>query len=258
MLLLQQGFPRDSQMQNLMRKHIPMPQSLVEQGVTEQQFYNNLEAYEDALAADGFVFDAAAFVADLDERVIAPLRDTQALLDSKPYFTRLFTTVSADEMTRDPVFSQNPDLADVSNRHTAKATPTCGEPNEPPVSVLIELADGRTFEVTGPFEQNWPEISYPDPAPDEPAAARIELLGESGQGTVLHTSQVTAVDQALDTQTQSQVLDDLANGVISPIPLPNPGDDGGSSGGCAQGELLGGLAAGISGLALLFRRKRSR
>ena len=100
MMLLQQGFPRDTQMQNLLRKHIPMPPSLVERGVTEQQFYNDLGSYTQDLAAAGFVFDPAAFVADLDERVVAPLRDTQALLDSRPYFTRLYTTVSADEMTR--------------------------------------------------------------------------------------------------------------------------------------------------------------
>lgn len=255
MQLLMQGFPRDAQMQALLRKHIPMPESLVAQGVTEQMFYNDLASYTDELAASGFVFDPAAFVADLEERVITPLRDAQALFDSKPYFTRLYTTVSSDEMTRDPIFTENPDLPEVSNAHVAKATPTCGsDRNQPPESVEIELADGRTFTITGPFEMTWPEISYPDPAPEEPAALRVELIGASGQGTVVHTSQVTAVDQALDTQSPEQVLDDLANGRLSPVPIPS--DDGSvSAGGCTQGELLGGLAAAISALALLFRRK---
>lgn len=255
MELLNQGFPRDAQMQGLLRKHIPMPAALAAQGLTEQQFYNDLGSYTGELAAAGFVFDAPAFAADLDERVVTPLRDTQAVLDSKPYFTRLFTTVSADEMTRDPIFSQNPDLADVSNLHVAAATPTCGsDPNQPPESVLLELEDGQTMTITGPFVQTFPEVTYPDPAPGEPAALRIELIGASGPATVVHASQVTAVDIALDTQTPSQVLVDLANGSIAPTPLPN--DRVGTAGGCSQGELLGGLAGAISALAMMFRKKR--
>ena len=254
MLLLNQGFPRDAQMQNLLRKHIPMPEALAARGVTEQQFYNDLGSYAADLAAAGFVFDPVAFVDDLEERVVTPLRETQAIFDSKPYFTRLLTTVSADEMTRDPIFSQNADLADVSNMHTATATPTCGsDPNQPPESVLIELDDGTEMTVVGPFSQTWPEVTYPDPAADEPAALRIELIGESGPATIVHTSQVNAVDQALDTQEPSQVLADLANGVIAPVPVPaGPSNDSG----CTQGEMLGGLAASISLLALLFRKKR--
>lgn len=255
MLLLQQGFPRDSQMQGLLRKHIPMPEALAARGVTEQQFYNDLGSYAADLAAAGFVFDPAAFVADLEERVVAPLRETQALLDSKPYFTRLYTTVSADEMTRDPIFVQNPDLPTVSNVHTARATPTCGaDPNSPPESVLIELEDGSELTITGPFQQNWPEITYPDPAPDEPAALRVELIGASGPATILDPSQVVAVDQALDTQTPSQVLADLASGAIAPIPVPR--DTPRDSGGCSQNGVLGGLTAAISLLALALRRKR--
>ena len=251
--LLSQGFPRDSQMQGLLRKHIPMPVAVAARGVSEQDFYNDLASYTADLAAAGFVFDPTAFVADLEERIITPLRDTQAVFDSKPYFTRLFTTVSADEMTRDPVFSQNPDLADVSNVHTATATPTCGsDPSQPPESVLIELADGETLTLEGPFQQGYP-VTYPAPAPNEPAALRIELIGASGPATVLHSTQIAAVDKALDTQTPTQVMTDLANGAIARPPVA----DVGASGGCSQSGLLGGLSASISALALLFRRKRS-
>jgi len=259
MELLSQGFARDAQMQGLLRKHIPMPAAVATRGIDEQSFYNDLASYALDLAAAGFVFDALAFVADIDERVVTPMRDTQAVFDSKPYFTRLFTTVSADEMTRDPVFSQNPDLADVSNLHIAKATPTCGsDPSQPPESVLIEFDDGETMTLTGPFQQTFtgsgPEINYPDPAPGEPAALRIELIGATGQATLVHPWQVIAVDIALDTQTPSQVLIDLANGSIAPTPVPD--NQLSASGGCSQGELLGGLAGGISALALLFRKKR--
>ena len=254
MKLLQQGFPRDSQMQGLLRKHIPMPASLVAEGVTEQQFYNDLGSYTEALAAAGFVFDPAAFVADLEERVVEPLRATQAMLDGRPYFTRLYTTVSPDEMTRDPIFAENADLPDVSNVHTATATPTCGEANQMPESIEIALASGETFTLQGPFEQTYP-IVYPDPAPDEPNALKIELIGATGAGSVVHPSQVRAVDFALDTQTPDAVLTDLANGSF-PITHTPGGGGAAVSGGCSQGGTLGGLAAAISAIALLFRRRR--
>ncbi len=258
MQLQQQGFPRDGQMLALLREHIPMPPELVAQGLSEQQFYNNLGYYADALDAVGFVFDPAAFIADLEERIITPLRDTQALFDAKPYLTRLFTTVSADEMTRDPVFSQNPDLADVSNIHVAWATATCSsDPSEPPESVLLELAGGDSLTVSGPFQGYRPFIDYPDPAPGEPVALRIELIGATGPATVLHPAFVAAVDQALDTQAPEQVLADLASGLLAPS--PNTLSAGG--GGCNQGGLsglLGGLVGALSALAVLLRTRQPR
>ena len=125
--LLRQGFPRaDSQMQALLRRHIPMPQIILEEGVleivfrgdvdayreaeedgtlqaiAEQSFYNNMESYRQY---NGDIeFDAGAFVVSLDEVVVTPLRKGQQLFSDFDYLTRLFTTLSADEMTLDPVF----------------------------------------------------------------------------------------------------------------------------------------------------------
>jgi hypothetical protein len=258
MALLNQGFPRDTTMQALLRKHIPMPESLVAQGVTEQQFYNNLEAYEDALA--GFDFDPAAFVADLEERIVKPLRDTQALFDSKPYLSRLFTTVSPDEMTRDPIFTENPDLPDVSNVHTATAVATCADnPNDPPESIVITLPDGEELVINGPFQQTWPEVTYPEVATDESAADRIELLTESGAATVIDPSQVAAVDAALDTKTAADVVADLQTGVIPPAPEPEVRVGGGCRGAGGPSNPMGAVMGilGVVGIfAMLWKRRR--
>jgi hypothetical protein len=251
--LMNQGFPRDASVIAQLRKHIPMPAELAAQGVTEQQFYNSLGFYKDRLGED-FVFDPAALTNDLDVRVITPLKDTQALFDSRPYFSRLFTTVSPEEMTRDPIFVQNADLPDVSNIHTATALATCGaDQNAPPESVLITLPSGKTMLVRGPFQMTWPEITYPDPAPNEPAASKIELIGTSGPGTLVHPSQVTVVDQALDLKSPDEVINDLTTGVI-PRPVSTPG----ATSGCSNGGAFGGFGAGLAGLAglVLFTRRR--
>src|SRR5262249_27368463 len=44
--LLAQGFPQTAQMQNFLRRAIPMPASLASQGVSESQFYNCIQCYQ--------------------------------------------------------------------------------------------------------------------------------------------------------------------------------------------------------------------
>src|SRR5205807_1015038 len=102
---------------------IPMPQSLKDRGVMERDFYNSLASYKAELAT--IMFDPNKFADALDERVVTPLRKAQMIFDTQPYLTRLYTTVSPDEMTRDPLFHINPDLPTVSNLHRALGTGEC-------------------------------------------------------------------------------------------------------------------------------------
>ena len=76
------------------------------------------------------VFDTAALHARaLRARDQAGDGDRRRCCESRPYLTRLYTTMSADEMTMDPVFEFNPDLPDVSNVHTANRYVRCdGDP----------------------------------------------------------------------------------------------------------------------------------
>ena len=72
---------------------------------------------------------------------------------AKPYLTRLYTTLSADEMTLDPMFSYNPDLPEVSNVHAADAYWDCADPETTPLEeweLVVTLADDREFR-TLPF-----------------------------------------------------------------------------------------------------------
>ena len=49
------------------------------------------------------------------KRSSAPIADTAALFYNAPYLTRLYTRLSADEMTVDPAFQYNFELAQVTN-----------------------------------------------------------------------------------------------------------------------------------------------
>ena len=84
-------------------------------------------------------FDLDAFLAALDEEVLAPIEAFDALLGEQPYVTRLFTTLSPEEMTVDPEFAFVSGLPDASNLHTATLEQSCvGEVN----AQTLQLDDG--------------------------------------------------------------------------------------------------------------------
>lgn len=214
--LLILGFPRDTQMQSLIRRNISIPQRVWDEGVlqvifrgdreryeeaqkdavafqatVERSFYNNMEAYREYLS--DVQFDPVAFISDIDNVIITPLREAQALFTDYPYLTRLYTTLSANEMTVDPTFAFNPDLLEVSNIHTAKAKYECphGEGTNPEdVVVLITLNDGRQLRVKPPFfgipnPEPFPLPIFVDAAFSPLAASRIERMALSGSSTVI-------------------------------------------------------------------------
>jgi hypothetical protein len=169
--LLAQGFPRTAQMQGLLRQYIPMPPALVEQGVTESEFYNDLWYWESQGALDPLAFDPVAFAADLDALVVTPLREAEALIDKMPYLTRLFTTISPDEMTEDPIFGRSAELPDVSNLHQADIHVFCDGTN---TLYQIVLADGRTIwlDANDPTAQGGYDASGNVTVDEDPGAKR--------------------------------------------------------------------------------------
>jgi len=137
-------------------------------------------------------FDRQRFVTALYEMVIRPMIDTEELVQSQPSFTRMYTTMSAEDMTDDPVFDFNADLGPVDNQHTAEQFILCSpkvERFEAPFR--IELPSGAI--VYGTEQGVWPVDLTDD---DIPAARRISQAGTSGEPTVI-VDNVDTIDQAL-------------------------------------------------------------
>jgi len=129
----------------------------------------------------GTTIDRAAFLAALEADMIQPMRLVQTLVDAHPQITRLYSTLSAAEMTVDPLFAFNRDLAPVDNRHTAERIIECGPgyfQSEAPWR--IELPKGGVVR-GGPSEVG----SWPVALSETPANQRILRQGESGVGLVL-------------------------------------------------------------------------
>ena len=241
-----QRFPNDAQMQTLIRRHIPMPPAVLTEGVlevvfagdreayeqarkggwlqntAESSFYSNMRAYESYLA--DFAFDANAFADDLQRIVVEPLTQVQEVFAAKPYLTRLYTTLSADEMTLDPMFSYNPDLPEVSNVHAADAYWDCADPETTPLEewkLVVTLADGREFR-TSPFG----EFSSPRRVPvGVPAAAVVEQLTTSGPPQVIRSLPTAVEATAGPTPTGWSLLPNYPNpfnaGTILPFIAPD-------------------------------------
>jgi hypothetical protein len=169
----QEGFAADPQLLDVLERFIPVPAELAAQGVDARTFFNNIGSYASYL--EGRAFDAAGCADELESRIAAPLRHAQALFDRLPYFTRLHTSLSADEMTVDPVFAFNDDLPTVSNVRRASARLACdpGTPDLSSAPVIVTLDDGRQILTS---------YAAPRDALDAmPGAASISQLASSGE-----------------------------------------------------------------------------
>jgi hypothetical protein len=198
--------------------------------------------------AEQVVIEEAKFLQSMQDLVIKPMQDTRELFEDLPYLTRLYTTMSADEMTVDPVFDINPDLQDVSNIHTATQTISCPDANDPSFQTWrIELNQGDV--VRGVDQGVWPvQIS------DAPAALRIVQFATSGAPRVVLDA-ATEVKEDVDDRNDMT----MANAPRPAKAVPDVDDVGND--GCrvaAPGQLAHSALFGLSIAGFfLWRRRRA-
>jgi hypothetical protein len=227
-----------SQLLSILSGHLPVPAALLAEGVTPNDYYLSIDYYLGSYRQqfpEKFVdldiqFDPAVLTAEIEERIVAPTLAAGQMFRDNPYLTRLFTTLSPNEMTKDPVFSFNPDLPEVSNIHEGELHYYCGLiPNPDPTTTPAKIVTEDGFEIPlpgGTSQSPWIAL-----AELMPWSRYIEVLREEGPPEVI-------VDNT-----------DLIRAALRT----------GDGGGCAVG---GGSAAAsallILGAALVARRRRDR
>jgi len=255
--LLQAGFPRDASMQALLREFIPEPAELVAQGVDERTFYNSIAQYEPQL--NGFKVDSVGLVKALEDRLITPLKEAQALFDEHPFLTRLMSTVSPSEMNRDPLFLLNPDLPAVSNVHTAKVSGMCSATNGQISNMKLTLEDGQVLSLgtTSLFGGGTPWMFETK----VPRTKSIELVGPAGMPVKIRRTEVKRIDEELNKDAaevvRGRVIADNANQPAAPVAALN--DDSGCS--CSLHRQTSASALSVFalfGVALLRVSRRKR
>jgi MYXO-CTERM domain-containing protein len=174
----------------VLQRHLPVPSALANAGITANDYYLNFswytttwkEEYPKMFLDLDLVFDPGALTDEIVERVVQPTLDAGELFRANPYLTRMFTTLSPEEMTQDPVFSFNPDLADVSNVHEGQLIFHCGigvETDINAVRATLVTADGWRLELPEGQDVN------PWLVADMPASLRTEILREEGAPRVV-------------------------------------------------------------------------
>ncbi len=132
-------------------------------------------------------FDKVAFLTAVESLVVKPLEATAQLFIDRAFLTRLYTTLSAEEMTLDPEFDTNSELGTVANvkQITLKYTKGCAGdvsgPWEADIGGLIVRGEGTTWPVDLTMAQM-------------PFNRRVTQLGTSGTGVVVkdNTMQIAA------------------------------------------------------------------
>lgn len=152
------------------------------------------------MASDGRpLWDPERFVEELDQLVLEPMRAAQKLLDSHDTFTRMYTTLSADEMTVDPQFQFNAELGPVTNQHFRERRVGCNDNWE----VLFE--NGRVSGDT---------TVWPVALDALPSNQRILQLGTSGEGVVLEDNEDAIQQQAAELRQFEVTGDDCGCRVV--------------------------------------------
>ena len=115
-----------SQLLAILAKYIPVPAAFAAKGITRGAVLPEHLATTSARTArsspDDFVgytinYQPAMMATEIDQRVVQPTLAAGMLFDKFPYLTRLYTTLSPEDMNKDPVFCFNPGLTDFSNMH---------------------------------------------------------------------------------------------------------------------------------------------
>jgi hypothetical protein len=181
--------------------------------------------------ADQIQFQPATYLNQLQKDVIDPVKLVQNLIDAHPSMTRLYTTLSAEEMTVDPLFTFNPDLDDVDNLHTAERVIECNSrvlQSEAPWR--IELPQGGVIRGNSAGVGTWPTA-----LDSLPSNLRIVRTGSTGSGKVVE-------DNASPI---ASMLDDY-NASVLPTAPSNPGGGGAGSGGATNNDNNGSSSGGCS------------
>lgn len=151
--------PMHDLVMSLLHEYLPVPP-----GVEEDDFYWCLECYGDLIDMDRW--DGVAFAADFRERIIEPMAHARHLLETWPYLTRLYTTISPHEMIRDPMFREAPELGDVKSVRWAQRQVRC-------CGMEMDLPGGRSVGL----DANW---NWPIWTDEMPWSERIDQIVDDG------------------------------------------------------------------------------
>jgi hypothetical protein len=218
----------------ILSQYVPVPA-----GVEAVDFYADLAAYEAQI--DLTAWDAAAFAASFDERVVKPALNAFNLVQDNPYLTRMYTTISPTEMNEDPMFRENANLSDVANIQLSTQTSHCDG------STTVTLPDGRSVFFPAGADLVWPDFG--DEMPWEEDVDQANMADDAPLVNLVdNTDQINELLDAYNAQ----------KGDADGDGLPDEVDVAGCDCSIDERNAAGGIAFGFMTLGIfgLIRRRR--
>ena len=169
----------NSRVTEILRRALPL-------GEGDGEFIYQVPALlRDAFTADQLAAARSTIILEVNNTIIEPLAETLAVLGGEPYVTRLYTTLSAEEMTVDPIFAFNPDLPDQALERRAKLDVDCGRS----WSLTLGAGTGRAGERVIEGSGYPPGFFTAPPNIEQDSVWRTEMTRASGQPVLISQKQ---------------------------------------------------------------------
>ncbi len=159
----------------------------------------------------------AALLDNIVTREIEPLRNATALLPQGAYMTRLYTTLSAEEMTLDPSFNYNSSMPEQAIERNALLESTCTDNGTEWTLTLGEGTD-RVGEVVVAANQPVPFAAAPAGVSTQPAAILRQRTSADAAPELIFKADPGVLEIAAD----GTIRNSGGSGVTI---LPDAGDD---------------------------------
>ncbi len=156
----------------ILRRQLPLGDGVDESNYAESAVLGAI------LGADVVTAAREAILAELEATVIEPLEETLEALAGKAFMTRLYTTLSPEEMTLDPVFTFNPDVPEQSLEREATLDLSCVG-DETRWTLTLGAGTGRDGEVVIRGIGESPLFTSP-PVIDQFAVATSAMADDQG------------------------------------------------------------------------------
>jgi len=200
------------------------------------------------------------------EREIEPLTTALGLFPEGAYMTRLFTTLSAEEMTEDPTFGYNETMPDQPRLRRAVLDASC-ENGESAWTLTLDEGTDRDGEVVIRARQPVP-FGVPAATDGQPASFLQARTSAAAAAETIRLASLGTLDIAADGSVTStgmtdgsEVTDPNVDPAATPTAPSTPSSSSGSSGSSSSNDGFLGLA-GPGALAILslfaWRRRDPR
>lgn len=163
-----------SKILDIQRRRLPLPEG------QDEFIYSVPELLADVFGDEMLTTVKGLILGDLLDSEVIPLEETLTIFDNVRYMTRLFTTLSPEDMTLDPVFDFNPDLGDQALVRNAKITLECLN-DQTHWQLELGSGTGRDGEVVIEGFGESPVFGFSGPPTiDQPAVATTARVSSVG------------------------------------------------------------------------------